>query len=159
MTRQVSAGLMMYRIGENGLEIFLVHPGGPYFKNKDKGVWSIPKGLLEKGEEEDMQNAALREFVEETGITPQVTEFIPLGSVKQKSGKIVYAWAFESECSFTQSIKSNEFEIEWPPNSGRKSKFPEVDRAEFLPVSVAKQKINPAQKALIVRLQEYLKQK
>lgn len=158
MARQVSAGLMMYRIGENGLEIFLVHPGGPYFKNKDKGVWSIPKGLLEKGEE-DMQDAALREFVEETGIRPQVTEFIPLGSVKQKSGKVVYAWAFEGEYNINQGIKSNFFEIECPPNSGRKAKFPEVDRAEFLPISVAKQKINPAQKALIERLQEYLKQK
>ncbi|MGQ9662664.1 MAG: NUDIX domain-containing protein [Kiritimatiellia bacterium] len=151
--RPTSAGLLMYRFRGEILEVFLVHPGGPLYAKKDIGVWSIPKGLVEAGE--DLQQTAVREFVEETGIRPQGT-LLPLGSVVQRSGKLVHAWAFEGEWEQSQGIRSNLFEMEWPPRSGKRVSFPEVDRAAFFPASEAKEKILPAQRIFIDRLEEIL---
>ncbi len=139
----------MYRKNNRQLEIFLVHPGGPFFKNKDDGAWTIPKGEVEK--EEEMLDTAVREFQEETGIRP-LGNFIPLDSVKQKGGKIVHAWAFEGDWDETDPIRSNYFEMEWPPGAGRKQKFPEIDRAKFYSIEIAKQKINLAQTEFLDRL-------
>ncbi len=132
----------MYRIRDGSPEFFLVHPGGPFWKNKDKGVWSIPKGEVEKGEDEF--EAAKREFEEETGITP-TGKFKPLQPVRQKSGKIVKAWAFESDVNPVQ-IKSNNTYFGWP----------EVDKAGFFRFEEAVQKINPAQVALLEELRRLL---
>ena len=143
-----SAGLLMYRKHEGNLQFLLVHPGGPYFKNKDDGAWSIPKGELDEGE--DHLNAAQREFHEETGLTP-TGPYIELTPVKQKGGKIVYAWAFEGDCNPAE-IKSNTFMMEWPPKSGRQQEFPEIDRAEFFDLEAARRKINLAQVGLIDEL-------
>lgn len=151
--KKASAGLLMYRLKDGKLEFFLVHPGGPFYKNKDEGVWSIPKGLVEK--EERLLETAIREFSEETGITPQ-GPYINLGSIKQKSGKIVHAWAFKGKLEEPISIKSNYFEMEWPPKSGQIQKFPEIDRAEFFPLEIAEKKIIPAQILFLTRLKEYL---
>lgn len=146
---KTSAGLLMYRIKDGQPEIFLVHPGGPFFKNKDDGWWSIPKGLPEEGEE--LLSAAKREFQEETGIKPQ-GHFIPLGQVKQKGGKIVHAWAFQGEWEEAQGILCNTFEMDWPPRSGKKQAFPEIDRAVWLKTEDALHKINQAQKDFITSL-------
>jgi predicted NUDIX family NTP pyrophosphohydrolase len=144
-----SAGLLLYRITDNILQVFLVHPGGPFFRNKDDGAWSIPKGEFVDGEE--ALAAAQREFAEETGQT--ITgNFIKLPPVRQKSGKTVHAWAVEGDIDH-QNIVSNLFEIEWPPKSGRQTSFPEIDRAGWFTADVAKQKIIPAQAALITELQ------
>jgi len=131
----------MYRRVAGTLQFLLVHPGGPFWKNKDAGAWSIPKGEVE--ETEDPFSAARREFEEELGIQP-VGNFRELQSIKQKSGKIVHAWGFEGDCDPTR-IKSNTFTIEWPPKSGKMTAFPEVDRAEFFGLEEARMKINPAQ--------------
>jgi len=131
----------MYRRVAGTLQFLLVHPGGPFWKNKDAGAWSIPKGEVE--ETEDPFSAARREFEEELGIQP-VGNFCELQSIKQKSGKIVHAWGFEGDCDPTR-IKSNTFTIEWPPKSGKMTAFPEVDRAEFFGLEEARMKINPAQ--------------
>jgi predicted NUDIX family NTP pyrophosphohydrolase len=144
-----SAGLVMYQLRDGGLEVFLAHPGGPYFAKKDDGVWGIPKGLV--GEGEDLLTAAIREFSEETGIRP-AGEFIPLGTIKQKSGKLVHAWGFEGDRDGTVPITSNCFTIEWPPRSGRMREFPEIDRADFFPVAQARKKMVAAQAVLIDRL-------
>src|SRR5690349_2485033 len=125
MAAHISAGLLMYR-KVPGLEFFLVHPGGPYFKNKTLGVWSIPKGLPEN--DEDLLITAQREFKEETGITPS-PPFDPLGSIQQKAGKIVHAWSFSGSWDPTTGITCNTFSIEWPPRSGRFQEFPEQDQA------------------------------
>jgi predicted NUDIX family NTP pyrophosphohydrolase len=136
-----SAGLLMYKYDKNvNVRVFLVHPGGPYWKGKDKGAWGIPKGLIDPNE--DPFKAAIREFKEETGITPH-GPFIPLGEVQQRSGKIVHAWAIQGD--FKGKLKSNMFEMEWPPKSGKIQKFPEVDRAAWFSATQAKEKINPAQ--------------
>src|ERR1700687_5515408 len=119
--QQVSAGLLMYRKSGSVLEVFLVHPGGPFGAKRDQGAWSVPKGLI--GEGEDILEAAKREFAEETSILPS-EPFIYLGEIRQKSGKYVYAWAFERNGDPPQ-IKSNTFTIEWPPRSGRITEFPE----------------------------------
>jgi predicted NUDIX family NTP pyrophosphohydrolase len=132
-----SAGLLMYRIRDGHLQVLLAHPGGPFWKNKDKGAWTIPKGEVD--ENEDLLMAALREFEEETGIVPS-GPFLPLGYVKNKSGKIVHAWAFAGDCDPTE-IRSNLFSIEWPPNSGRQREFPEIDKALFYDLSEARLKI------------------
>jgi predicted NUDIX family NTP pyrophosphohydrolase len=153
MVKNVSAGLLMYAIKDDKLKVFLVHPGGPFFKNKDNGYWSIPKGLVEGNE--DLLDTAKREFEEETGIVPE-GEFIPLGTVTQKNNKTVYTWAFEINNSNAVSVKSNLFEMEWPPKSGRKQKFPEIDKGEFFTEESAKEKINPAQIEFIERLKSYL---
>ena len=149
---RVSAGLLMYRIQDGNLQVLLAHPGGPFFQNKDEGAWSIPKGEIEP--DEDFLEAAQREFEEEIGVTP-TGRFIPLTLVKQKGGKIVHAWAFEGDCD-PSAIVSNTFTMEWPPKSGRQAEFPEIDRAEFFDVAVARRKINAAQAALIDELEEIM---
>ena len=143
-----SAGILLYRNINSVLEVFLVHPGGPFFKNKDEGSWSIPKG--EFLDNEEALTAAKREFEEETG---QVIDgdFVSLGSIKQKSGKTVYAWAVEGDINH-ETILSNTCEIEWPPRTGKKITIPEIDRAAWFGVDEAKRKINPAQAELIDRL-------
>lgn len=141
----VSAGLLMYRIHDGKLQVLLAHPGGPFFKNKDDGAWTIPKGEIEPGE--DMLEAAKREFKEETGVTP-TGPFIALTPIKQKGGKIVHAWAFKGDCD-PSAIVSNSLSIEWPPKSGRLMEFPELDRADFFDVAAARGKIKAAQMALV----------
>lgn len=150
---RVSAGLLMYRVRDGRLEVFLAHPGGPFFVNKDDGAWGIPKGEPEPGD--DLLTTALREFHEETGLEAK-GEVLPLGSIKQRGGKTVHAWAFEGEYDESQPIRSNLFTIEWPPRSGRQQEFPEADRAAFFDVDTAKRKIKPAQDELIDRLQALL---
>jgi predicted NUDIX family NTP pyrophosphohydrolase len=144
-----SAGLILYRLRDGALEVLLVHPGGPFWAGKDSGAWTIPKGEL--GPEEDPLAAAKREFEEELGFSPD-GDFIPLGSITQKAGKVVQAWAFAGDCDPSR-IKSNSFMIEWPPRSGKQQAFPEVDRAAFFGIEEAKRKINPAQVDLLSRLQ------
>jgi predicted NUDIX family NTP pyrophosphohydrolase len=146
---RVSAGLLMYRIQDGKLQVLLAHPGGPFFKNKDVGAWTIPKGEVES--DEDLLEAAKREFKEETGVTP-TGPFTALTAIQQKGGKIVHAWAFKGDCD-PGAIVSNTFRIEWPPHSGRRMDFPEIDRAEFYDVAVASRKIKAAQAALIDELQ------
>jgi predicted NUDIX family NTP pyrophosphohydrolase len=147
-----SAGLLMYRIRDESLEVLLVHPGGPYWRNKDDGVWSIPKGEPAPGE--DSFVVAQREFAEELGFEP-AGEFVPLAPVRQKSGKVVHAWAFEGDCD-PSAINSNTFTMEWPPKSGQQVAFPEVDRADFFDVETAKRKVNVAQIGLLEELVERL---
>lgn len=153
MTKKTSAGLMMYRQKNGELEVFLAHPGGPYLKNKDLGYWGIPKGEVE--ESEDYLEAAVREFHEETGMAAK-GEFIPLGSVELASGKTVFGWAFQGDWDESRPLKSNLFALEWPPHSGRKAWFPEIDKAAFFKVAEARQKMNPAQAEFIGRLQQVL---
>lgn len=150
---RISAGLLMYRIRDGALQVLLAHPGGPFFKNKDDGAWTIPKGETEPGEA--LLDAARREFTEETGFTPQ-GPFTPLTPVTQKSGKCVHAWMFEGDCD-PGTIVSNTFTMEWPPRSGRKTAFPEIDRADFFDLSTARQKINVAQAALLDELAAILR--
>jgi predicted NUDIX family NTP pyrophosphohydrolase len=140
-----SAGLLMCRFREGEIEFLLVHPGGPFFKNKQAGAWTIPKGEMEPGE--DPLQTAKREFQEELGLEP-VGEFIELVPITQKGGKRVLAWAFLGDCDPDQ-ITSNTFEIEWPPRSGRRAKFPEVDGAGFFRLEAARENINPAQWPLL----------
>ena len=147
-----SAGILLYRFINKQLQIFLVHPGGPFFKNKDNASWTIPKG--EFTEEEEALAAAKREFLEETGQSIDGI-FIPLSPITQKSGKIVYAWGVEGDID-PETIISNLFEIEWPPKSGKKQSFPEVDKGGWFDVETAKVKINPAQVALVEELEGIL---
>jgi predicted NUDIX family NTP pyrophosphohydrolase len=144
-----SAGILLYRNISNQLEVFLVHPGGPFFKNKDAGAWSIPKG--EFLSDEDPLLAARREFEEETGKPITGDDFIKLSPVKLKSGKTVHAWAVEGNID-PEKIVSNLFEIEWPPKSGKQTSFAEIDRGGWFGVDEAKVKINPAQAALVDEL-------
>ena len=146
---RISAGLLMSRILNGKLQVLLAHPGGPFFKNKDEGAWTIPKGEIEPGE--DLLEAARREFEEETGITP-TGPFIALTPIKQKGGQIVHVWWFKGDCDPAQ-IVSNTFTMEWPPHSGREVEFPEIDRADFFDVAEASRKIQAGQGALIVELQ------
>lgn len=148
----LSAGLLLYRRRNGRLQVLLVHPGGPFFKNKDHGAWSIPKGLVEPGEE--LLTAAMREFEEEIGIEPAGT-FLPLTPVKQKSGKIVHAWACPGDFDPT-NVSSNTCLLEWPPKSGRHVEFPEIDRAEFFDLESARQKIIPAQIPFLAELERQL---
>ena len=149
----VSAGLLMYHHHEGSLQVLLAHPGGPFFKSKDLGVWSVPKGEVEPGE--DFLATALREFEEETRVTPR-GPFIELTAIKQKGGKIVHLWAFEGTCD-PAAIVSNTFKLQWPPRSGKWHEFPEIDKAEFFDIATAKLKINPAQTPLIDELDLVLK--
>lgn len=149
---KVSAGLLLYRYQGGRLQVFLVHPGGPFWATKDGGAWSIPKG--EVGDGEDPFAAAKREFEEETGIKPS-GDFVPLAAISQKAGKVVQAWAFAGDCD-PRSICSNSFTMEWPPRSGTQKEFPETDRAEFFEIEEAKRRINPAQAALLAELQQKL---
>ncbi|MDX1619326.1 MAG: NUDIX domain-containing protein, partial [Balneolaceae bacterium] len=125
----------------------------PYWSNKEEGAWSVPKGEI--GEEEDTLEAAVREFEEEIGYHP-VGKFIDLGSTRQKGGKVVYAWAVEDDLPRGHEISSNTFDLEWPPNTGRRQTFPEIDRARFFSLDEARSKINPAQVLFIDRLEEQL---
>lgn len=149
---KLSAGLLMYRRADGHVEVLLVHPGGPFFRHKDEGAWSIPKGEIEPGE--DLLAAAQREFEEEVSLRP-AGPFTALSPVKQKGGKTVHAWAFEGDCD-PAAIESNTFPIEWPPRSGRQSEFPEIDRAEFFDLATARRKINVGQAPLIDELQQLL---
>lgn len=151
MPRQ-SAGLLLYRRRDSKLQVLLAHPGGPFYSRKDLGVWTIPKGEPDPGE--DLLAAAQREFEEELGFRPE-GEFLSLGSITQKSGKIVHAWATEGDWD-PSLIKSNSFAMEWPPHSGRHVEFPEVDRAEFFDLEEAQRRINPAQIKLFTRLLQLL---
>lgn len=146
--RRTSAGLLMYRVRDGAVQVLLVHPGGPYWGKKDEGAWTIPKGEID--EDEAALDAALREFEEETGVRPG-GPFIPLTPVKQKGGKMVRAWAFRGDCD-PGRLRSNTFELEWPPGSGEMREFPEIDRAGFFVVEAARKKINPAQVALVDEL-------
>lgn len=148
----VSAGLLLYRRAQNGLELFLAHPGGPFWKGRDAGAWTIPKGIIDQ--DEDPLDAARREFTEETGISPQAP-FIPLGSIRQKAGKTIHAWAWEGDAD-ASATTSNEMRTEWPRGSGRWITFPEVDRCAWFDGATARKKINPAQAALIDRLESTL---
>jgi len=143
-----SAGILLYRRTETGLELLLVHPGGPFWAKKDLGAWSIPKGEYSEGE--DALAAATREFEEETGVRPQ-GNFLPLGEVVQPGRKIVTAFALEGDLD-PATLKSNTFEMEWPPKSGRKASFPEVDRAQWFSPADARQKILKGQSEFITRL-------
>ena len=144
-----SAGILLYRTKATQLQVFLVHPGGPFFKNKDASVWSIPKG--EFLDEEDPLAAAKREFLEETGQAVKDGNFIKLNPVQLKSSKIVRAWAVEGEID-DAIITSNLFEMEWPPKSGRMQSFPEIDRAEWFAIDEAKVKLNAAQVGFLEEL-------
>jgi predicted NUDIX family NTP pyrophosphohydrolase len=148
-----SAGIVLYRYRDSTLEIFLVHPGGPFWKNKDSGAWSIPKGEFDA--REDPLQAARREFHEETGCSVDGS-FIDLGPVRQAGGKIVHAWAVEGDCE-AESISSNSFTIEWPPRSGQRKEFPEVDRAGWFSLQLAREKILKGQLMLLDKLQRILK--
>ena len=143
-----SAGLILYRVQNEQIEVFLVHPGGPFWAKKEFGAWSIPKG--EYTSEEDPLSAARREFQEETGFTAQ-GHFLDLGSIRQSSGKVVTAWALEGDCD-PAKLQSNLCEVEWPPRSGRRMQIPEVDRGAWFSVSEAEERILVAQKPLLQRL-------
>ena len=143
----------MFRGKIDNLEVLLAHPGGPFFARKDDGVWTIPKGEAQPGE--DLLTRAQIEFEEETG-TKASGNFIPLGSIKQKGGKTVHAWAIEGNLPESFQLRSNTFQIEWPPRSGNFKEFPEVDRAEFFPEETARRKMNPAQIPFLDRLRDSL---
>jgi predicted NUDIX family NTP pyrophosphohydrolase len=143
----------MFRRKDGRLEVLLVHPGGPFWKNKDEGVWTIPKGEAMPGE--DLFTRAQIEFEEELGLKP-LGNWIPLGAITQKAGKTVHAWAFAGDLPESFKLKSNFFEIEWPPRSGKLKQFPEIDRAEFFANDVARQRINSAQVSFLDRLGEVL---
>jgi predicted NUDIX family NTP pyrophosphohydrolase len=146
-----SAGLLVYREAANGsgIEVLLVHPGGPFWRNKDEGAWTIPKG--EFSDDEDPLDAARREFKEELGSSPPVSEYFPLKPIKQKNNKTVHAWAVKGDFD-SATLKSNTFSCEWPPKSQRTQEFPEVDRAEWFAPDEAKRKIIGAQGELIDEL-------
>jgi predicted NUDIX family NTP pyrophosphohydrolase len=150
-----SAGILLFRRHGDGVEFLLVHPGGPFWARKDAGAWSIPKGQIEEGEEP--RACAIRELGEELGAAPQLDpgELIELGSIKQRAGKVVEAWAAEAEFDPAE-IASNTFSMEWPPRSGRRQDFPEVDRAEWFDPEAAREKILAAQAELLDRLLERL---
>jgi predicted NUDIX family NTP pyrophosphohydrolase len=143
-----SAGILMFRRGAFGIEVLLVHPGGPFWKRRDAGAWTIPKGEVEPGEAIDY--AARREFAEELGVVPTGV-LLPLGTIRQKAGKLVHGFAMEGEFDLSR-FASSVFEMEWPPRSGRLVEFPEVDRAEWLSLEAARGKINPAQIPFLDRL-------
>lgn len=147
-----SAGLLLYRLTQGHTEVLLVHPGGPFWAKKDTGAWSIPKGEFTDGE--DALTAAKREFLEETSI-PAQGRFIPLRPIRQKSGKQVHAWALEQDLD-SAAIQSNTFEMEWPPKSGRRQTYPEVDKAAWFTLAQARQKILPAQMPLLDELDALL---
>lgn len=155
MATQRSAGILLFRRGAEGTEFLLVHPGGPFWARKDGGAWSIPKGQIE--EAEDPRACAIRELHEELGAAPPLDpeQLIELGSIRQKGGKVVEAWAAEGEFD-PAALASNTFEMEWPPRSGERREFPEVDRAEWFDLEAAREKILPAQAELLDRLLERL---
>ena len=149
-----SAGILMYRRAGTNLEVLLVHPGGPYWRKKDEGAWSIPKGEMDEGE--DAEVAARREFLEETGVALSGS-LEPLGEIRQRGGKRVIAFAVEGDLD-VQTIRSSTFEIEWPPKGGRMQSFPEIDRAEWFDLPSAHAKILESQRELLDRLAELVNQ-
>jgi predicted NUDIX family NTP pyrophosphohydrolase len=156
MTKRAStsAGLLLFRRSGETLEVFLAHPGGPFWKDRDLGAWTIPKGGMDAGE--DLLDGARREFEEETGIRPR-GPFLPLGSVRQKAGKVVHAWAWEGDAD-PALVTSNVMRSEWPRGSGQWLVFPEVDRCAWFDPDTARRKLNPAQAELIGRLEAVLAQ-
>jgi predicted NUDIX family NTP pyrophosphohydrolase len=150
-----SAGILLYRRGPAGPEVLLVHPGGPFWAKKDLGAWSIPKGEYEEGE--DPRKCALREFEEELGAPPPDGDLAELGTAKQASGKVVTAWAAEGDID-TANVHSNTFQLEWPPRSGVMREFPEIDRAQWFPLTEARRRINPAQTVFFDRLEGELEE-
>jgi predicted NUDIX family NTP pyrophosphohydrolase len=152
-TSNISAGLLLFRRSGSHLDVFLAHPGGPFWEKRDAGAWTIPKGVVNAGEE--LLAAACREFQEETGIHPQ-EPFLPLGSIRQKAGKTVHAWAWEGDAN-PQQVVSNTMRVEWPRGSGRWLTFPEVDRCAWFDLPTAREKMNPAQAEFIDRLQAALR--
>jgi predicted NUDIX family NTP pyrophosphohydrolase len=147
-----SAGILLHRAGPDGREVLLVHPGGPFWAKRDDGAWSIPKGEYDDGEEP--LAAALREFEEEIGSALQhAGDLIELGEVRQRNRKVVSAWAAEGDVD-AAAVRSNTFEMEWPPRSGRRQSFPEIDRAEWFPLARAREKLIEAQVAFLDRLEE-----
>jgi predicted NUDIX family NTP pyrophosphohydrolase len=149
MAARRSAGILVFRGAGPAREVLLVHPGGPFWAKKDLGAWSIPKGEYEEGE--DPRACALREFSEELGSAAPSGELVDLGSVRQRNGKEVRAWAVEGDVD-PAGVTSNTFSLEWPPRSGRTQEFPEIDRAEWFGVEEARAKLNPAQVELLDRL-------
>lgn len=155
MAAATSAGILLYRLAGDSPEVLLVHPGGPLWTKKDLGAWSIPKG--EPDDEEDLRDCALRELGEELGAAPSLApgDLIELGTVRQKSGKVVHGWAAAAGFD-PAALHSNSFAMEWPPRSGVQREFPEVDRAEWFDPETARLKINPAQVAFVDRLLDRL---
>lgn len=148
-----SAGLLMFRRRDAALEVLLAHPGGPFWSRRDEAAWTLPKGEIDEGE--DPLAAAQREFNEETGFTP-VAPFLPLGELRQKSGKRISAWAFEGDADPAQ-LRSNLFEMEWPPRSGRRKEFPEVDRVQWYGLETAARKLIAGQVPFLAALQRCLR--
>jgi predicted NUDIX family NTP pyrophosphohydrolase len=144
-----SAGILLHRMTPAGREVLLVHPGGPFWAKKDLGAWSIPKGEHDEGE--DGLACALREFAEENGTTLPQGDLADLGTIRQRGGKVVQAWAAEGDLD-ADAVRSNTFELEWPPRSGRVREYPEVDRAAWFGLDEARERINPAQAAFLDRL-------
>ncbi|MGO8874546.1 MAG: NUDIX domain-containing protein [Acidimicrobiales bacterium] len=152
---RVSAGLLLYRLGPGGgLEVLIAFPGGPIFARRDEGYWTVPKGEYEP--EEEPLSAACREFAEELGSAPPEGERIDLGSITQKGGKVVRAWALEGDLD-TSTVVSNEFEMEWPPRSGTRARFPEIARAEWFAPEEARRKLKAAQVPFLDRLEAALR--
>ena len=157
--REVSAGLLRFRLSVDEIEVFLVHPGGPLWQGKDDGAWSIPKGLIEAADK-NLLSVAKREYEEETGFSaiPVDGQFIKLGYVVHKSGKVVVGWAFQDN-STREEICSNTFHMQWPPGTGNMCEFPECDEGRFFSVNEASKKINPAQVVFLIRLEAILNSK
>ena len=147
--KKTSAGILLYRLRAGTLEVLLVHPGGPFWAKKDAGAWSLPKGEFEEGD--DPLETAKREFLEETG-SPVSGEFVALTPLKQKSGKLVHAWAAEGDID-AASIRSNTFSMEWPPRSGKQQEFPEVDRGEWFSIPAAREKLQEGQLGFLDELE------
>jgi len=150
---KISAGILLYRRHGGATEVLLVHPGGPFWRNKDRGAWSIPKGEAQPGE--PLLDHAKREFAEETGF-PASGDFKPLTPQRQASGKLVHAWALEGDLD-ASAVVSNSFSLEWPPHSGKRQEFPEVDRAQWFDLAVARQKIHRGQIGFLSELEVLLR--
>ena len=159
MSRKISAGILLFRLGPDGTEVLLAHPGGPFFVNRDLGHWTIPKG--EPGDEDDLFLVGCREFEEETGSAVEAVRADPaeppsaLGTVTQASGKVVHAWAIRGDLD-PAAASSNTFEMEWPPGSKQRGVFPEIDRVAWFAIDAARRHINPSQAAFIDRMVEHL---
>lgn len=151
--KKQSAGLLLYRFNDSELEVLIAHPGGPFFAKKDEGIWSIPKGLYE--EDEDPLKAAKREYEEEIGLPPPDGPYLQLGEINRKDGKTIKAWAAEGDVDESE-VRSNTFEMQWPPKSGKKQEFPEVDKALWFDINSASLKLQPAQVEFLERLAKQL---
>ena len=149
MSSRISAGILLFRRAAGGVEVLLAHPGGPFFSRRDEGHWTIPKGEVDAGEE--LLDVARREFEEETGRPAPDGEGIELGNIVQKGGKVVHAWALEGDLDPAVAV-SNTFQIEWPPHSGRRREFPEIDRVAWFDLDEARRRLKPTQVPLVDRL-------